>query len=262
MKSEDILQKLDPWRQKHRRAAWKPVVEDGDGSPLSSKFGGTPWIGSHGVRPKCNVCKNPLQIFLQLDLNSLPAALNNNFGTGLLQLFYCTNDECGGSGGWEPFGNEVSRIQLIQPTGATSGSSSSDEIRAFPAKRIIGWKEFSDGPSPAEHADPGLKYTYAHKAGTPRLECAELGLLFENIRDDDLAEKITNAQFGDKLGGWPSWVQGVEYPDCPRCGRRMVLVFQLDSEDNLPYMFGDSGCGHITQCSEHKDVVAFGWACC
>jgi hypothetical protein len=26
-------------------------------------------------------------------------------------------------------------------------------------------------------------------------------------------------------------------------------------------MFGDSGIGHITQCPEHKEVLAFGWAC-
>jgi hypothetical protein len=41
----------------------------------------------------------------------------------------------------------------------------------------------------------------------------------------------------------------------------MWHVFQIDSEDNLPYMFGDVGCAHITQCPEHKEVVAFGWAC-
>jgi hypothetical protein len=41
----------------------------------------------------------------------------------------------------------------------------------------------------------------------------------------------------------------------------MQLVFQLDSMMNLPYMFGDSGMGRITQCKEHKEVPAFGWAC-
>ena len=42
----------------------------------------------------------------------------------------------------------------------------------------------------------------------------------------------------------------------------MDLVFQLDSEKNVPFMFGDAGVGHITQCPTHKDVVAFTWACC
>ena len=66
---------------------------------------------------------------------------------------------------------------------------------------------------------------------------------------------------GDKLAGWPYWVQDVEYPDCPKCGERMRLVFQIDSGDNLPFDFGDVGCGHVTQCTEHKGVLAFGWAC-
>jgi hypothetical protein len=42
----------------------------------------------------------------------------------------------------------------------------------------------------------------------------------------------------------------------------MIHVFQVDSEDSIPFMFGDTGCGHITQCPEHQEVVAFGWACC
>ncbi|MDJ0556950.1 MAG: hypothetical protein QNJ68_21390 [Microcoleaceae cyanobacterium MO_207.B10] len=41
----------------------------------------------------------------------------------------------------------------------------------------------------------------------------------------------------------------------------MQLVFQVDSNDNLPFMFGDVGCGHITQCKDHKNIVAFAWAC-
>jgi hypothetical protein len=41
----------------------------------------------------------------------------------------------------------------------------------------------------------------------------------------------------------------------------MHLLFQIDSEDNLPYMFGDAGCGHITQCPKHPHRLAFGWAC-
>ncbi len=41
----------------------------------------------------------------------------------------------------------------------------------------------------------------------------------------------------------------------------MRLVFQVDSDDNLSFMFGDSGCGHITQCQHHKNQVAFAWTC-
>lgn len=40
------------------------------------------------------------------------------------------------------------------------------------------------------------------------------------------------------------------------------MLFQIDSNTNLPYMFGDVGCGILTYCPEHPDVLAFGWDCC
>jgi uncharacterized protein YwqG len=83
----------------------------------------------------------------------------------------------------------------------------------------------------------------------------------EGIAADDLAERLSVAEPGDKLGGWPYWIQGVEYPACPVCQAEMHMVFQLDSNDNLDFMFGDVGTGHITQCPVHKSVVTFSWAC-
>ena len=41
----------------------------------------------------------------------------------------------------------------------------------------------------------------------------------------------------------------------------MKFIFQIDSKCNIPYRFGDLGIGHITQCNQHKDVLAFKWAC-
>src|ERR1700694_2713896 len=166
MNTEDVLQKLSPWREKHQRVAWKPIVEDGDGAPSASKFAGMPWIGPDGVWPKFSTCNNPFQLFLQLDLASLSTALNNSFGTGLLQLFYCTNDQCEGSGGWEAFDDELSRVRFVNRAGLGLESSVSSEIHAFPPKRIIGWKEFLDWPSTSEQEELGLKYTYDFTPGT------------------------------------------------------------------------------------------------
>jgi hypothetical protein len=41
----------------------------------------------------------------------------------------------------------------------------------------------------------------------------------------------------------------------------MDLVMQLESNEHLDFMFGDAGTGHITRCPEHREVVAFAWAC-
>ena len=84
----------------------------------------------------------------------------------------------------------------------------------------------------------------------------------ETFGIDELpVEQIAIAADRDKLGGWPFWVQGAEYPSCHVCGEQMEVLFQLDSEDHVPFMFGDAGIGHISMCRSHPEVVAFGWAC-
>ena len=229
-------------------------------SATVSKFSGTPWIGPNAPWPECGNCKQPLQLFLQLDLGDLPDELGQRFGTGLLQLFYCTRDDCQGNGGWEPFADDLSRVRVVQPNRPSLMTSMPQQNGSLTTKQIVGWTRFSDLPTPCEHDEIGLKYTYDFKAGTLQLECPELDFDLTNPMNDCPAEEIAISKPGDKLAGWPAWVQGVEYPHCPRCARRMVHVFQLDSEDNIPFMFGDVGCGHITQCPEHKEIVAFGWA--
>jgi hypothetical protein len=179
-----------------------------------------------------------------------------------LQLFYCTRDECQGSGGWEPFADDLSRVRVVRPSGPGLEASVPQQASSFPAKRIVGWTRFLDLPDPEEHDELSLRSAYDFGAGTIRLVCPELGFDLTNPINECPVEEIANSELGDKLAGWPAWIQNVEYPNCPRCGRRMELVFQVDSEDHVPFMFGDVGCGHVTQCPEHKEVVAFGWACC
>jgi hypothetical protein len=38
--TDEIIKKLEPWLTKHRRPAWKPVVEDGDGLQRRRSFPG------------------------------------------------------------------------------------------------------------------------------------------------------------------------------------------------------------------------------
>ncbi len=81
---------------------------------------------------------------------------------------------------------------------------------------------------------------------------------FEALED---VETARSAHEGDKVGGWPFWVQNPEWGACRKCGDAMRVILQLDSEDNTPWMFGDTGTGHLSQCPKHPDVLAFAWAC-
>ena len=224
------------------RRAWKPVVEDKDGSILASKFSGSPYLETGEEYPHCRNCNKPLQLFIQLNLSELPEQISGEFGEGLLQLFYCTSEEplceveCEA---FFPFAESL-LIRIIQPEGKASSFGKLPTANFFPPKLITGWKEIEDYPNVEEAESLGVKL------------------------NDDESESLYEEGFpvaGDKLAGYPAWVQGIEYPNCPSCGKPMRLLFQIDSEDNLPFMFGDVGCAHITQCETHKEQLAFGWAC-
>ncbi len=203
-----------------------------------SGFGGTPYL-PHGIdHPACPGCRNPMTLFVQLRLEELPG-VEAAGRSGLLQLFYCTTDEpdlCEHSlRSWAPF-SEGATVRIVP----AYGGSASHVPPRFPARRITGWREEPDLPTTEELRGLGV------------------------VPAEDVAWRLVNADVphvGDKLGGWPAWVKGVEYPNCPLCGSKMQMVFQLESEDHLPFRFGDGGTGHITRCKTHPSLVAFSWAC-
>lgn len=227
------------------RPAWIPVVKDGDGAITDSKFSGKPVLKQGESWPLCANCNKQMQLFVQLDLSGIPKEAGVK-GEGFLQMFYCTSYkphceiDCEA---YFPF-SKSSLLRIVsKEEAAPHDQSMPADLEPFAAKTITGWEEKSDYPGYEERSDEGI----------------ELSDDEESLIDDhgDLGPAS-----GDKLGGWPCWVQGVEYPSCPDCGERMNLVFQIDSEINVPYMWGDCGIGHITQCTAHPNRLAFGWACC
>lgn len=234
-----IPAEIEPFKRK----TWKPVVAGGDGSRLDSKFAGEPFLQEDENYPLCPNCEKPLQLFLQLDLDKLPPAVGDEFGHGLLQFFYCTSDEplcevdCEA---FFPFSKSV-LVRIIEPENLLRPNDRSIFGGAFPPKIITGWEELDDYPNWEEGE--------------------ELVGIDLNEEEWDELNEAGYPRGGDKLSGYPMWIQSIEYPDCPVCGKRMRLLFQVDSDDNVPHLFGDVGCGHITQCKDHKEQLAFGWAC-
>lgn len=235
----DVAPLLEPYK----RTAWFPETADQVSTRRSSKFSGVPVLAKSEEWPCCQQCAQPMQLFLQLNSRHFPEEAGTPFGDGYLQVYYCVNRdgecevECEA---FFPF-SKSTLVRVVDFNSALDEQNIDSPVREpFPEKEIIGWNAKSDYPNWEE------------------LE--ELGCSLSDEQSDFLCEQgypLPN----DKLSGWPYWVQGIEYPDCPECGKRMELVFQIDSEDNLPYMFGDVGCSHITQCKEHKDQLAIAWAC-
>ncbi len=234
-----LREKLAPYR----RSAWTPEVVDGDGVPDGSRLGGAPWLRPGEAWPACGCCARPMQLFVQLNARDLPPSGAQALEGGLLQFFYCTSDEEScvvDADPWAPF-SPTALVRLVARDELAGGTAGAPQPEMFPGKRIVRWAESLDYPNWEEAGDRGLALS------------------------DEESNELGDGEFpigGEKLLGWPLWVQGIEYPDCPDCGERMELLFQVDSEQHIPYMFGDSGVGHITQCPRHRSRLAFGWACC
>lgn len=242
----------DALRQKFRkfaRTAWEPVTEACEPDAPGSRYSGLPLLMADEQWPVCGSCNRPLQIFLQLEAESLPEAAQSQIGLnkGILQFFYCTHAAGDEGEDWAPFSkNHLLRVLPGEAQDYRTASALPEwpENNPYlPAKRITGWNAIEDFPSPEEEDDLGM----------PEMTDAEYDAYY-------MSEPYLNTE-GDKLCGWPNWVQGVEYPDCPKCGKQMEMIYQLGSNSVLRWNWGDAGIGHITQCPEHRDLLGFGWAC-
>lgn len=230
-------QKLDQFRRK----AWLPKTREGDCSSAGSKFSGIAFIPVGDEWPRCGNCERPMQLFVQLNGNDVPEEAQSLFPNGILQLFYCTSSdpqcdvECEA---FFPFSK--AHLARIVEEGTPGNSSKSPVDDAFPARSIVGWSTVIDVPNWEE--------------------AESLGVEFVDDEADALADTSMPAD-GEKLGGWPKWIQGIEYPNCPKCDEAMEFLFQIDSERNIPFLLGDAGIGHVTRCKTHPDILTFGWAC-
>lgn len=242
---DDEPELLDPedadreaWIARWARRPFLPKTREGDGPVTASKFCGAALLLPGEEWPVCPGCEQPMRLFVQLDLATLPAELDHPIREGMLQLFYCTSVDPAcevDHEAWQPFGKStlarwLSPAEVTAAAARAPAQDPADELAAV----IVGWE-----PGPIEV--PGYE---------------EDGRLADFEVDEAIKPRP-----GDKLGGWPDWVQGPEYPRCPRCQNRMRYVLQLESNGLARHQFGDLGAGHLCQCAEHPEVVAFGWAC-
>ena len=231
-----------------RRPFWFPVTQKGESAPTGSQYGGLPWLRENESSPLCGVCERPMHFFLQLNMQELPAEVKGKYGSGLIQFFYCKRDDC-------PVENKIppDRVSLVRLVDITSTGRRAVQREGsydpFPARRVTQWEKRIDY--------------------VPHLE--ELNSLGIELTDEehDLLADWGLIEGGDKLTGWPCWMQSAEHIYCKRCRREMQFVFQFDPDINLNYRFGqeffdrpvDVGCAWLFQCDEHKEEMAFIWQC-
>jgi len=81
-------------------------------------------------------------------------------------------------------------------------------------------------------------------------EIKEYGIALDEREYEILEEYELSAQVGDKLGGWLSWAQYIEYPNCPTCNREMnQFIFQFESDSDENFTLSASWLGSRLSCA-------------
>jgi len=139
-----------------RRPAWRPITTHGDDIPTASKYGGLPWLQEGEVWPCCNVCQRPRYVFLQLNLQELPAELGKPSGNGLIQFFYCKRSDCPMRGKLPP--DRVSLVRMVDITLPSKAVVRSEEpTDLFTVLQITDWKQQVDFPDPQKAKELGIE---------------------------------------------------------------------------------------------------------
>ena len=233
-----------------RRPTWLPLTGQGEDRPTASRYGGIPWLSRGESWPPCGHCHRAMHLFLQINLEESPADVGGRFGRGMIEFFYCKRRDCVEDCGRKFPPDEMSLVRLVDlDEPGRPGSRHEGPEDLFPADLIVDWEEQMD-----YHPD--------------RDDLKELGI---EVTDEerDLFDGFGLIETGDKLGGWPAWIQGSQSMACRSCGRSMQHIFQFEPHVHLDYSFGqeffdrpvDWGCGWLFQCPEHKNQLAFTWQC-
>ncbi len=231
---------------KFEKYCYLPIVEYRNGAISDNKYCGTFFLPKDHSHPVCARCAEPMQPLIQLKLSELPELPKNwldgkgyaiHLQTGILQMYFCVNKktDCRAEDYGSPFAPSF-LVEIIYPKTNDTPKNTLITGIEFPPKVIVGWKKVIDLPLPTE--------------------IEHMGEICEEEMEDYYFDGHVEA---DKLLGWPSWCQDVEFPYCPRCGRQMIFLYQLTNEGFVGSNFLFGGNGQIFVCPIHP-IPAFAWS--
>ena len=217
---KQLLKQLEAALKADKRKAYAPDTVLGippeHAGPRGSRYGGQPWLDPEHPRP--TGAAGPLPLAVQIDLAAHPDPKLAR--PGLLQVFH------------DP--DAAGDARLVARVSPAEGEHRDDDGPELPARAIVGWSRAKrDFPSVPE--DPARSEV--------ALDDEQLGLL----RQLNLA--------GDKLGGWPDWLQDPIAPTCPECGKAQILLVQIEGGRHVGIDLGDAGVGYVFWCPAHPARV-------
>ena len=204
------------------------------GATTPAHFGGSAQLGEGEAWPRCKNCDQPMPLFVELDLAKVP--IPNRALAGTLQFFYCNSTEplCEVDCESWRLNDRAMLLRVIPSTKKTATVECPADVPSpVPARSIELRPEKADFPDRQDARD---RY--------------------------EIYEAPRRTQAGDKLLGWPDWVQGNEWPSCPDCGKPMDLLMQMASNKGIDHQWGDSGDAYLFLCFDHPARVGFVWQGC
>lgn len=215
-----------PSQTDHPRPAFALKGTKGDPGCTASHSFGSPYLADGETWPVCGNCEKPMPCLLQLDLKPLDK------WNGFLQVFYCTNKdphcevECKT---WKGVGPSM-HLRIVTPA-----------------------------PNSAAIAPKGLPKTKPQALTADEKASADLPGM-DDAEELGVRDAPKEPKKGDKLGGWPHWLQGPEWPVCEDCSKKMTLLAQLQSNKAVAHQWGDLGYAYVFACADHRERLGFCWA--
>ena len=268
-----IVSAFEPLRKKFGKVAFRPIIRDIRTGNSLTQFGGPPLVSPTDPWPRCGICRQQIPLLLQIDIDHTPA-MSSIFGDRqLLQVFMCQRNDrsrlfCSS---WKPF-QPNQNVRLIKRDNLEIGDQHDLDAK-HPVAFVANWEIFDDYPDEQEHRSLGVRYEYHFEdsdnppdVGHVNVFCDWLKVEFLNVengyeRGREICDSVASASSGDKLFGWPYWVQFTSYPQCDLCGCPMRYLLQIDSECSIPIIFGDVGTAHVFYCDEHRSNLAITYEC-
>lgn len=203
-----------------------------DVSPRT-QIGGKPWWPRAVPRPHC-ARGHAMAFMAQVLLSDVPELAGD---TSLLSFHYCVECEYAGNmsfGANDLWGNRGYSVDLLSmPVGEADGLGV--VVPSPLPSNDVGFSEADEIPALEDLAEHEVD---ALPPGFP-------------AKNDDFDERVWPGLVHvarSKLGGWPSWVQWAEWPDCMH-GRRMVFVGQFDWELGQHASWAGGGYAYLFACA-------------
>lgn len=222
----------------HVRTARIPILggPPAEEDAITSRFGGLPGLRAGEAWPECGRCGAPMAFFFQLDTAALGGELRRTGDARrIVQWFFCIS--CAPIACPDP----AALVRAVPAAEIASVGRAAEGFAPFPGIGIAGWTSRKDYPWRDAGKAPGDRA----RADLDRAEVAAL-------EPHNVA--------GTKSGGWPRWLQDVQYPADER-GPLEQLVIQLDTGGPIPHDFGDSGEAWVFCAAGDMTRLGWVWQC-